>query len=249
MASTTAFLQHENPFSFLHVSCIVVVVVLLLKTSGKPMIIFLSKSFLWSDCKWEYVYGGFLGASQPYIMGALLLCKLFVPFILVTYMTKPKHSCYDSLLTKTAEVVTYPYKSPFNISSIEEHCDTHKLTLCNCGFWFTVPLETVTSFLCACNITGSMMIYSGGVCFVVSQLCFQCSYKSTRTPTTWVLLHRPLTFRCHDNTFLLPCKPPHIFSLQISSMLCTVLDCFAPTWGPVEKSFFLFGHMHWVGWT
>jgi hypothetical protein len=113
----------------LHVSCIVVVVVLLLKTSGKPMIIFLSKSFLWSDCKWQYVYGGFLGASQPYIMGALLLCKLFVPFILVTYMTRPKHSCYDSLLTKTAEVVTYPYKSPFNISSIEEHCDPYTNSL------------------------------------------------------------------------------------------------------------------------
>jgi hypothetical protein len=116
------FSSMKNPFSFLHVSCIVVVVVvLLLKTPGKPMIIFLSKSFLWSDCKWEYVYGGFLGASQPYIMGALLLCKLFVPFILVTYMTRPKHSCYDSLLTKTAEVVTYPNKNPFNISSIEEH--------------------------------------------------------------------------------------------------------------------------------
>ncbi len=116
------FSSMKNPFSFLHVSCIVVVVLLVSKTSGKPMIIFLSKSFLWSDCKWEYVYGGFLGASQPYIMGALLLCKLFVPFILVTYMTRPKHSCYDSLLTKTAEV-TYPYKSPFNISSIEGHCD------------------------------------------------------------------------------------------------------------------------------
>jgi hypothetical protein len=130
-----------------------------------------------------------------------------------------------------------------------ENTVTHKLTLCNCGFWFTVPLEAVTSFLCACNITVSMMICSGGVFFVVSQLCFQCSYKSTRTPTTWVLLHRPLTFWCHDDTFLLPCKPPHIFSLQISSMFCTVLYCFAPTWGPVEKSFFLFGHMHWVGWT
>jgi phosphatidylinositol glycan class N len=59
----------------------------------------------------------FITIFNPYIMGALLLCKLFVPFILVTYMTGPKHSCYDSLLTKTAEV-TYPYKSPFNISSM-----------------------------------------------------------------------------------------------------------------------------------
>jgi hypothetical protein len=49
---------------------------------------------------------------------------------------------------------------------------THKLTLCNCGFQFTVPLETVTSFLCACNITVSMI--AGGFFL----WCHSCAFSA-----------------------------------------------------------------------
>jgi len=51
---------------------------------------------------------------------------------------------------------------------------THKLTLCNCGFQFSVKMETVTSFLCACNITGSILIYSGGFFL----WCHSCAFSA-----------------------------------------------------------------------